>query len=504
MYDVNFFPTDGMTIIKMECSLPKPITEYKTILDPQAGKGDILNHIKKNNKYHEFNFYAVEINDECYKILNQEKYPVIGRDFLELQTDLLFDLIIMNPPFDKGAEHLLKAWEIAQNTDIVCLLNAETIRNPCTANRQLLAKIIEDNNGKVRDLGRCFAHAERQTNVEVVMVTLSKKVEQEKFVFDFENQELETDNIKFDELATTCTGIQKADPLGAILDQYEQAKDAFLDYMKAKEKVEYYAQNIINGNTSVSSMCINACEKETREEQYNYFNTHLKQQVWSHILSFLKLDRFMTSRLYNEFNQFKQENGNLALTRENILSVFQMIVGNCDNILEKCIVDVFELFVKYHEKNRVYPKGWKTNDPFKVNKKIIIPNGVKYGEYMSASNLREYGDTFNTNYNTDREYRDIDKAMCYITGRRYPDVKVDEEEEKRNPAITTIEQALDAQFKRLGNVRSGSFDNQCESTFFDIKFHKSGTLHLVFKDKDLCAEFNQRACAGRNWIGGEL
>lgn len=41
-----------------------------------------------------------------------------------------------------------------------------------------------------------------------------------------------------------------------------------------------------------------------------------------------------------------------------------------------------------------------------------------------------------------------------------------------------------------------------ESTFFRIKFFKKGTVHLEFKDEHAWAEFNRRAAAGKNWIGG--
>jgi hypothetical protein len=59
----------------------------------------------------------------------------------------------MNPPFSNADDHFLKAWEIAENTDIVCLMNAETIRNPYSQKRQLVNRIIEDNGGSVEYRG---------------------------------------------------------------------------------------------------------------------------------------------------------------------------------------------------------------------------------------------------------------------------------------------------------------------------------------------------------------
>jgi hypothetical protein len=45
-----------------------------------------------------------------------------------------------------------------------------------------------------------------------------------------------------------------------------------------------------------------------------------------------------------------------------------------------------------------------------------------------------------------------------------------------------------------------AFDNTCESTFFEIKFFKKGTVHLTFKDEKVWEQFNLAACAGKNWL----
>mgnify|MGYP003290709934 CR=1 FL=1 len=50
----------------------------------------------------------------------------------------------MNPPFSNGDKHLLKALQIQQNGGkVVCLLNAETIRNPYTETRKTLVDLLE-------------------------------------------------------------------------------------------------------------------------------------------------------------------------------------------------------------------------------------------------------------------------------------------------------------------------------------------------------------------------
>lgn len=50
----------------------------------------------------------------------------------------------MNPPFSNADEHILKAWEIMEEGDIVALCNSETLRNLCSGKRKALAELVAD------------------------------------------------------------------------------------------------------------------------------------------------------------------------------------------------------------------------------------------------------------------------------------------------------------------------------------------------------------------------
>ena len=50
----------------------------------------------------------------------------------------------MNPPFSNGDKHLLKALQMQEKGgNIVCLLNAETLRNPYTESRKELIRQLD-------------------------------------------------------------------------------------------------------------------------------------------------------------------------------------------------------------------------------------------------------------------------------------------------------------------------------------------------------------------------
>lgn len=461
----------------------------KVVLDPNAGKGDILKFIAEDlNDYARgvsCELHAIEIDDNLKSILkDDENISVVGSDFLTYEQDIFFDVILMNPPFKNGDEHLLKAIEIAHDTDIVCLLNAETLLNPYTNRRKELLEKIEEF-GEYELLGNVFDTAERKTNVDVALVRLHVKKESQSFDFDFSDYEPE--KVRFDE-SFIKDEIARVDMVGNMMIQFEQAKKAFKDYIEAQKKWEHYTSFLLDG--SGYDKAGNFDKKDLSPmKRYNHFNNGIKKKMWRTVITELGLQRYMTSSIQRNFDVFIQQQSSMSFTKENVKQLFEFLVMNSTTILEQSIIDVFEMLTEnYYSENRMFVEGWRTNDRYKVNKKVIAPVYVRYGEYMSSYDIKQYGDNFRLGFHGENKYSDIDKMLCYISGKPYEN-------------ITTIKRALENKFDQLGKVFTGQkYDNSCSSTFFEIKFYKKGTVHLKFKDNFLWQEFNMRACAGKMWL----
>jgi hypothetical protein len=450
------------------------ISQYHnwTILEPSAGSGNILDVISVNaGERRGWGFhtvprkqvYAIEQEPELVYILQEKGYKVIGNDFLNFNNKYHFDLILMNPPFSSGDEHLLKAWEILETGHICCLLNAETILNQCTRTRELLGKIIEDN-GTVEILGDVFRSAERRTGVNVAMIRLEKKSQSARFDFRFNNAK----PVDITEEIKTGNELALNDKLGAYLRSYELTCSAFIDYIKAREQVKFYAGTFLIKNDLQN--LITTAEKESgKTNQYNAFVDEIKRVAWFEILSKLDIEKYITNGVHKNFNSFKENQGNMELSRENIRQFILFLAQNRGTIMDTAIVDVFDIFTKFHKENRCHVEGWKTNDYWKVNRKVILP------WYVEMS----YSDHYNINHRKWDEFADIDKVMSYISGKPYESVLL------LKDAITKV---------RIGD--SGLH----ESEFFQFRCYKKGTLHITFKDEWLWAQFNQRACKGKNWL----
>ena len=116
----GFFPTPKPIISQMlELA---DIQEGDRVLEPSAGKGDILDMIRLHHPENEVT--AIERNGTLLDVLEAKRHSVTQRDFLEHQGD--YNRILMNPPFEKGAdiEHVRHAFELlAPNGKLVAIMS---------------------------------------------------------------------------------------------------------------------------------------------------------------------------------------------------------------------------------------------------------------------------------------------------------------------------------------------------------------------------------------------
>lgn len=493
MFSKEFYPTPDKVIKKMIAPYVEKYTGYYgpakslcgnlTILEPSAGKGNILDYLKKINERDELDLYCIEQDQELQYILQEKGYRLIATDFLSYSGGYHFDLIIMNPPFSNGDEHLLHAWDILTEGDIVCLLNSDTLNNPYTERRKLINSLIE-RHGSVEHVGSVFTDAERKTGVDCCIVRLKKVASQKKFDFQFESVTKERsfdldENTFKDELATR-------DVIGNMILQYEALKEQYVAYIKAIEGMSFYQVGLTDSHTSAFKIANETLKRDNLPKSYNAFMDAMKQQIWGQIMSKTNVEKYMTHSVRKNFQQFAAQQGCMDFTKENVASMVSLIFNNRYNIMEQAIVDVFDIFTKYHADNRCHVEGWKTNSAWKCNRKVILPN------YVTC----DFGSSYRINYQRHDEYSDIDKVMCYLSGTNYD-------------TCLTLRKAIEGVKSRdyqerviVPSVKYGD-SSRHESEFFYFRCYKKGTLHIEFKDKKLWELFNIHACAGKNWLPEE-
>ena len=164
----EFFPTPKSLLDRIESDFGdvwKDLQGDLSILEPSAGRGDIVDWLRKKPIEYEISRYCRQIhgNDadiDCIEIdpvlrstLKEKRgINIIHDDFLTFETAKKYDLIFMNPPFSNADRHLLKAIHMQEKYGgmVVCIINAETIKNPYSSTRKILAAQLEKYNASIK------------------------------------------------------------------------------------------------------------------------------------------------------------------------------------------------------------------------------------------------------------------------------------------------------------------------------------------------------------------
>ena len=123
----GFFPTPKPLIDHL-ITLAEGLMERSPgrILEPSAGKGDMVDVVAE--RYPEAKIDAVEYNVTLAEAVSLGgKASVLRGDFLETELDPIYDLIIMNPPFEKGQDmaHVQRAFKFLRPGGVLVSVMSE-------------------------------------------------------------------------------------------------------------------------------------------------------------------------------------------------------------------------------------------------------------------------------------------------------------------------------------------------------------------------------------------
>ena len=441
IFSEDFYPTPENVIFRM---LGQIEVNGKTILEPSAGKGDILDALISEGAK---TLYC-EISPTLQKTL-EGKGRFLCADFLQVSSDKISHIngIVMNPPFSEGVKHVLHAFKTAPDgCKIVSLINYSNIENDYSADRKELKSIIQ-NFGTVENLGKCFDDAERKTFVEVGLIVLqkgeAKKSEFEGFFMDDEPEECEGVN-----------GLMQYNAVRDIVNRYVKACGIYAEILTVKSRLNAATGSFFGGDIGISVKL-----------NYEDYKKELQREGWQYIFKALDLKSDMTRGVKETINKFIEENQKVPFTMKNIYRMLEIVVATRGQTMDKAIEEAFDRITEKHHENRHNVKGWKTNLHYLVGKKFILPYQIRPA--------KEYGYTSET-YNSlkssyDGTVPDLEKALCFITGMKYKDI-----------------QTVNCSINR------NTYGEWYNSHFFKYKGYKNGNMHFEFIDGKIWEMFNAR------------
>lgn len=532
--DVQFYPTPVLFGEKTLSEINWDMVE--TVLEPSAGKGDYIEAIiRKSNvsqsryNHKSLSIDAIEIDpylreilkyeyvkggrvktwreklaalhsldrelteeerqerNTCENMLNRYNMPVhvIHDDFMTYRSPKKYDLIVLNPPFVEGDLHLLKAIEMQKNGgQIVCILNAETIVNPYTETRKLLARLLTKYEAKTEIYEEAFMDGERPTMVQVAVVKISipRNVNESDIFMSMQRameEELDEDPelhelVGGDEIerAVHFFNVEVAATMKLIQEYYSMVPYMYKEFPDPNGR----RQGILDkepilllttkGGSAYDSIRIN-----------DYLEM-VRGKYWRALFNNEKFIGRLTSKLLETFRKKLDE---MAQYDFSVFNIKQMLAEINDQMIRSTKDQILNLFDELTTKHSWYPEcegnihyfdGWKANKAHKIEKKAIIPvNGM-----FSSYSWSKESFCVSTAYSI---LSDIEKTLNYLDGNRTADVDL----------MRILTEA-----EKCGQTRN------IECKYFSVDLFKKGTTHIKFHCPELIERFNIYAAQNRAWL----
>ena len=474
MFGTQFYPTPDELADRMVAPFAdlEPVGRFR-VLDPSAGSGSLLAAVSRAfDDCEGLELTGIEIDSELCAMCNGKGYRTHLADFMDCSGMDRYDLIVMNPPFADGAKHVVKAWgKLRGGGNLAALVNAADLNKPARGDHRRRLQQLISVRGTSTILRGAFSDAQRKTDVDVALIYLHKpEPVKEKPLFDPVGMDYR-DKIEQDRPIEETEVATRNEARNLVLD-YDAAVMAYLEMKRAERRYDRYKRRVA-GYDPMS-------EGSTDQVVYDRDIAELTRKAWDRVLRMSKIKLRMSSKAQREFDLMVSDQYGLAFTEKNIYNLLQQMVEASGSIAHQCIMDAYDMLTKYSEKNLDPKKRWKTNNAYRINKRVILPCPIGIDVIMGRWKTSNWYDS-----SPHRSYvTDLDRALCHLTGKRIEDVV----------------SVCDGLNKAVDGVPRHLVEQVAESEFFTMRFYKKGTAHLTFKDQDLLDRFNIYVAKERGWL----
>lgn len=458
---------------------------YRRILEPQAGRGDLLKPLldKWSHHYsssHTSKIDCVEIDFENQAILRSKGLNVIDSDFLTFTGAACYSHIVMNPSFHNGDDHLIKAFNLLVDGELVAILNAETIRNPYTAKRQLICKWIEEH-GSVEFLSEAFLDpdTQRKTSVEIALIWLHKKLDvKANFTTGLEFEHVA--GLDFQEKNSLAL---RQNTISNAVAVFNAAVQSLKTAEVAREEADYYARLLGRPLNELHKTAPDG-DSEAIHDRFNKGYDELKQRAWTNVLHSTEFDKYLSSKAYQRLTTEFENIAKLSFTESNIRSFLIGLINNQGDMNIQMLLDCFDEITKYRPENRAYFKGWKSNEKHRE-----LAYRVKMTRFILP--VRNY---HGIPWEFKKLMQDFDKVFAMLDGKLHCDNGADHES-KSCLCFNGLYALFDSWY--YGPTPSKRHTTE----YFDIRFYSGvGTVHIYPRRKDLIDRLNRLVGKERQWL----
>lgn len=464
----QFYPTPKTLVEKM-CSFINWNTVHN-ILEPSAGKGDIVNYVVERYLDKEC-ITCVEIDKDLCKILQEDGYAVYNGDFMHYSSQIVYDCIIMNPPFKVAVQHIVKALQMLSKHggQLVCILNATNLQHlQCSNVGKELYTYMQKYKAHVEIINNAFKHAERTTQVQIALMYFNIPIIKQSSIFDNMVKAVKQKEIKITE---TQNALEINDVIKSLVMQYTIEVQCGLkliaEYKELAPKMlkslknEMYRKPILELRLTGRNIALS----ETAYVE----STRIK--YWSYLFESGDFTKLFTQKLLDEYRAQLQNFRAYDFTLANIYQVRVDMQKQLTKSLQDSILEMFEQLTFKNSMdcagNIHYYNGWRTNDAFKLNKRVVYPYANGYEAIFGKYILR---------YDFQKFLIDLEHVFDYLGGTA-PD---------QNSVMHF--RGYVTEFKKV------------PFRYFNVTLYKKGTAHIEFLNDMLLKKFNLYGAFNKGWL----
>lgn len=469
IFNQDFYPTPPHVIDLMELNV-----KGKTILEPSAGKGNIIEYV---NNYGAKEVYFCEINSDLATICETKNATKIKSDFLKVTSEEIVgvDCIVMNPPFSDFKKHLEHAWQIAPDgCEIVSLGNYETIKRLAGFYSDKEIRYIVENFGMFYEIGEVFSdNSERTTNVNIGVIKLFKPIDENSMNFDdyFDFSEIDIIEqegvIRYNKIDTYVSSFKY---IVKNLDSFFSSISTFREIVKQFSGIDLKVDiGLISGDTTLDK---------------NVFQKQLQKMFWSKVFHEMNIEKYVSSDVMKDINTFIDKNKNLPFTKNNIFRMIEIIIGTREHTIKRSIENVIDAFTKHTHENRYNVEGWKTNSGHLLNKKFIV-------DYFFQTDYNGHTISVKSSNYRHNQLMDLEKVLCVLSGKNYDRV-IGIQDTCKGAYFYKDENGNDILKPYSDDHRKNRPNVWYNSEFFEFKGFKKGTIHIKFKDLKVWENLNRQ------------
>lgn len=479
MFGVQFYPTPKSVVEMMMDKVDWSGVHY--VLEPSAGKGDIVDGVSNRMKGKVCQIECVEIDPDLREVLRGRGLCVVGDDFLRWTTHTRYDLVIMNPPFKDGDKHLAHALDLMKHGgQIVCLLNAATLQRTESAFRADLHRRLKEYGATIETLHRAFSGAERRTDVEVslVYVNIPKEADDDNILEGLRGAAYVED------VGGEVNDLVDSDFFRGLVQRYNFEARAGLEIIDRWDRLKKYipAQDDYR-ETQLMQLVISTKEKDQvasgSMSLANAYLRELRRKYWAAMFGSREMQEMMTYEVREKYMAKLEEFRSYDFTLANILQIKIDLSKALVSNIEDAILAMFDKLTYQHSlqknTNVHYYSGWASNDCCKIKPKVIVPfYGLydgRWGGFWSTHSAQSY-------------LMELEKILTYLDNGRTDGLTCDKH----------IHEAF------VSSAAEKYHGQKISCKYFDLEFKKKGTVHIFFTNSEVLKKFNIFGGRKKNWL----